>query len=219
MRKNGKTKFVIIGFLLFGLLIPLQNASCATFNVTATDAPCFTYSVQFKNLTTGGQISISSLPVKVVDVNSTVVTVTERWNLTAGQKNDSIYSHYFISQEDITSLSATFGTSKKTYGGVEYTIVNATSGVPMLVSPKMLWYIYDTATGVALEGYSEDSTTDTITHSWLEFYSAKCDLGSADNGDGDGDPIGGIPGYPLGIIMGVSGLVIFFMISKKKLYE
>lgn len=168
----------IVGMLCLlavALMIVPVNATSVTFN--APIGACFSYTVEFRNYTTGALISRSTnFACKVAGINQTTssVIVTERWNMTGVAKNDSIYSHYYVSVEDLATLRGMFSVETKNYGGKTWKVVNATSGTPMLDIAHYDWYVYDNETGLGLAAYKADPVQDVITESWLTFYSENC---------------------------------------------
>ena len=211
MKKQNMKIIVSIAFL-FSMtnviaMIQFSNASAVG---TFTDVPlgaCIEYSVEFTELSTGDQISISEkFHCKPVAVNDSGVVVTERWDIPTLAKNDSLYSHYYISKEDIITLKATFSEENITFGGVEFTVINITSGTTMTDIAQYDWYIYDTKTGLGLAAYKADSGNDLITESWLTSYSVTCEGGEND-----------VPGYDtLGIIMVMISTVALVLVKKSR---
>lgn len=167
---------------------------------------CFSYSVETKDRNTHEQISlVTNFACKALTINESGVVVLQRWNQTGYAYNDSVYSHYYISESDINILASTFTPEPKTYGGIEFMAINATSGTPMLDLANYNWYIYDQDSGLALEGYKDDIGQGIIIHSWLTFYSMNCDLGETQND---------VPGYDMFILIAIS-TIASYLISKQ----
>lgn len=169
---------------------------------------CFSYSVETTNRNTHERISlVTNFACKALTINGSGVVVLQRWNQTGYAYNDSVYSHYYICESDINILAGLFTPEAKTYGGIEFMAINATSGTLMLDLADYDWYIYDQETGLALESYKDDEVQETIVHGWLTFYSENCDLGEGQND---------VPGYDLLTIVAVSVLASYLIAKQLK---
>jgi hypothetical protein len=209
---NKHTKHAILFSIAVLCMVMYSNSIFANAILyTEADFPnvpvgaCFSYSVEFTDRDTHEQISLSeNFACKALLINGSGVVVTQRWNMTGFATNDSIYSHYYISAANIVTLAGMFTPESKTYGGIEFMAINATSGVPMVDLGGCEWYIYDQVTGLALEGYNDDPGAGNIVHSWLTYYSATCNLGHG------GDDV---PGYDLFIIGAISILGVLVVMK------
>jgi hypothetical protein len=182
--KHSKIQLILLSLFVLGILSGFQTPSVSAVDTHTFNAPlgaCFSYAVEVRNYTTGEIISFTAnFPCKVIDINSSVVTVLQRWNQSVSvQSNDTLYSHYYISVEDIVTLGNTYNLQTKTYGGIVWQVLNITAGVIMTDAVQYDYYVYDNATGLALEGYKASAAQDTITHSWLTFYSENCIIPTA----------------------------------------